>query len=541
MFRRQGLGYVRIDQITTNMLTEHFITAIGTPEKAPGTNIPKDAAIFIHEFNPLVAQRTLLKKSAAQRNCLAASQDHVFTAQAEKAVVHVYSREKGSQEAIVPFTERITCIALACNNSILVLGTIEGRIFLWETYSGRQITTAQSHLQPVTALTVDPTSNFLLSASADSTVHVWWLPSLLSFSNAGAQALTPVSTFTAHRTEVTALATGHSSSFCNIAVSASTDKTCLIWDYHTTNTLRTYLLHAEPLCLALDPADRAVYLGYDDGSVQQLDLNDPADSGLPSTAVENGSSGIAPVQPSAKSRWVAPDATNGPALSVSVSYDGGTLLSGHQTGAILAWDIGRGSLQNNVLQNPLPGPVTNLQFLPVSGFEHADARTLKCSNIVKPKFGAFDNADGRVPGNYSLNVELASNLHQQPSTFEQALTAHTFPMSLLDEGLDELASWNSTAVPHTNGDANGGTDDFMAFDGDAETTNGPSLEEQNVALKAQIEALRRLQTASFDKIDKINTERKALLLREQKRLQRQGVNGTHGGEDEVMDDSSADE
>ncbi|KAK5113142.1 hypothetical protein LTR85_010960 [Meristemomyces frigidus] len=511
------------------MLTEQFVASIGVPEKPPATNIAKDAAIFIHEFQPLAAQRTVLKKSATPPNCLAVSDNHVFAAQQGKGVVNVYGRQKGNLEAVVPFTEHITCLALACDDTVLVLGTAEGRIFLWETCTGRQITTAQAHLNAVTALAVDPTSNFLLSASADSNVHVWAIPSLLSFANVGTEGFAQLSTFTSHREGVTALAVGHSSSSCNIAVTTSTDNRCLVWDYHTNTVLRTFLLPSVPRCVTLDAADRAVYVGYEDGSVQQLDLLSPgkADSAQLQSVIDSAD-GTVPRQPSTAPRWRAPNSSTDAALSIGLSFDSCTLLSGHQSGAVLAWDVASGRVQTNVLQIPLPGPVSNLLFLPVIGLPEKSKRRLNVLAVVKPKFGAFDSANGFVPGNYALNVELASNLHSTESAFQQALTAPSFGQKLIDEGLSELASWGKNADTTANGDATGDSEDFMALDGESDKPRQPNLEEQNAALKAQLESLRRLQTASFDKIDKINAERKALLQREQKRLTRRGAGKSNG-------------
>jgi len=113
------------------MLTEHFVAAISASTK-PNTGVTKDAGIFVHEFQPLVAQRQALKKSAAAPNGIAVSASHIFAAQSEKAIVHVYSREKGNQEALVPFPERIHSIALAAQDSVLLLGTESGRILAWE-------------------------------------------------------------------------------------------------------------------------------------------------------------------------------------------------------------------------------------------------------------------------------------------------------------------------------------------------------------------------------------------------------------------------
>lgn len=114
------------------MLTEHFVASIATPAKAPNTSVTKDAGVFIHELQPLAGQRSFFKKSATNSQCLAVSETHIFAAQAEKAVISVYNREKGNQEATIPFNERITCIVLAAEESILILGTESGRILVWE-------------------------------------------------------------------------------------------------------------------------------------------------------------------------------------------------------------------------------------------------------------------------------------------------------------------------------------------------------------------------------------------------------------------------
>jgi len=113
------------------MLTESFVASISRISKT-NTQVPKDAGIFVQELQPLQAQRHVFKKSQTAPNCLAVSETHVFAAQAGKAVVHVYNREKGNHEATVPFQERIGCLALACRGTVLVMGTEGGSIILWE-------------------------------------------------------------------------------------------------------------------------------------------------------------------------------------------------------------------------------------------------------------------------------------------------------------------------------------------------------------------------------------------------------------------------
>lgn len=524
------------------MLSEQFIASIGEPEKAPSTNIIKDAAIFLHEFQPLRTQRSVFKKSATPPNCLALSESHIFAAQADKAVVNVYSRVHGNLEATVPFTERVTCLALACQDTVLVMGTNEGRLFLWETSSGRQVSTPQAHLQTVTRVVLDPTGEFILSASEDSTIHIWPLIALLSFSTSGLGPHLPIRTFTSHRTGITALELGHSSSFSNFAVSTSKDRTCLIWDYHNNSVLRTYLLPDVPTCVAVDAADRAIYVGYEDGSVQKLDLyTSTLGKG---TSVAASADRAAPMQPPPSARWQGQDKSVGAVRSITLSFDSCTFLTGHDSGNVLMWDIAWNGLASNVLQAPLPGPVNNLKFLPVFGYQDRPSEcTVRKLSIVKPKFGAFDSASGQVPGTYVQNVQLVGDgTGRQHSSFSQALSSHAFQISILDEGLQELQR-NRKGDQASGAQDEAAAEDFVAFE-DSTRPRHLSLEDQNAALKSELEALRRLQAASLDKIDRINSEKKALLDREQKRLHRGSripINGAGDAGFGVEDSMSNDE
>ena len=117
------------------MLTESYIAAVLSSEKSAAQNAHKDAGIFFHDYQPIPSLKSIFKKSSTKQNCLAVNSTHAFAAQADKAVVHVYSREKGNQEAIVPFPERISSLALIADKTaadILVLGTEGGRLILWE-------------------------------------------------------------------------------------------------------------------------------------------------------------------------------------------------------------------------------------------------------------------------------------------------------------------------------------------------------------------------------------------------------------------------
>ena len=118
------------------MLSESFVASLLTSNAIQATSSAlKDAGVCIHEFRPNSSLRATLKKSSTESNCLAVSASHIFAVQTGKAVVHVYNRERGNQEATLPFPERIRSIAIAGGDDgggIVVLGTEGGKLILWE-------------------------------------------------------------------------------------------------------------------------------------------------------------------------------------------------------------------------------------------------------------------------------------------------------------------------------------------------------------------------------------------------------------------------
>lgn len=133
------------------MLSEEVISTISGPQIAANTAVPKDAGIYSHTLTPSWAVKATFKKSSAPVNCLAVSDSHVFAAQDQKAHVHVYSRERGNQETLVSFQERIR--SLATSGNVLILGTAEGRLILWEVSFGLvafSIVCCSNHAQEIT-------------------------------------------------------------------------------------------------------------------------------------------------------------------------------------------------------------------------------------------------------------------------------------------------------------------------------------------------------------------------------------------------------
>ncbi|KAI4129052.1 MAG: hypothetical protein LQ347_003925, partial [Umbilicaria vellea] len=449
-FRDETSQYEIISDDLT-MLTESFIASVLSGDKPANSAATKDVGIHLYDFQPIAALQTSFKKSSTPANCLAVSASHIFAAQAEKAVVHVYNREKGNQEAIVPFPERIHSAAFAGDPNgagVLLLGTDGGR----------------------------------------PSPHA------------------PLRSLPNHRAAITALAVGHSASNTNIAVSGSKDNTCIVWDYHTGTALHTFLLPSTPLCLALDPADRAVYAGYDDGSIQLVDfyknasithaLHDPA---LQST----------PTQPPPSDRWALPTAATSSALCLDVSYDGTTILSGHQNGKVQTWDVAKG--RYNIQLADFSVPVTNLHMLPPSGFPNTPQPSLKIHHVVKPRYessldgGGNTTTTGRVPANYTFTAQFKSNLPSTPASifdFHSALAHPSFPTHMLEEGITELATWHS---PKSHPQASASDPSALPVDDDDDEVG--ALQKANALLTTELLAAQQAQKRTMVQVLALNHER----------------------------------
>lgn len=334
---------------------------------------------------------------------------------------------------------------------------------------------------------------------------VWSLPSLLSFDYASSYPDTPSQfsphkTLSSHRAAITALIFGHSHGKTNIAVSASKDNTLVIWDPLRGESLHTFLLSSPALCLALDPADRACYAGYVDGSVHLIDFY--KSSGL-TQMLQDPASQATPTQPAYEDRWRLSSGDEGQEmLCLDTSYDGTALLSGHKDGKIHTWEVGSGRCGNMLADHG--HAVTNLLILPPTGFPNPKARQLRLKQVVKPKYessfaGNGEGGGGGVPLDYIFTAQFTSNLplsakHKRAEKeFQDALCHPSFPLELLEEGIAAFAR-DSSPQPQSRRDLNqmDGNTDESNTEVQSSKLDTKKLLAENDILKAQLaEAMAR--------------------------------------------------
>ncbi|KAL8952213.1 MAG: hypothetical protein Q9222_001868 [Ikaeria aurantiellina] len=256
---------------------------------------------------------------------------------------------------------------------------------------------------------------------------------------------------TNHRAAINAVAFGHTTSKANFAISASKDQTCIVWDFIAGTILHTYLLSTNPLCLALDAADRAAYVGFEDGSVQMLDFYKGEKS--PTHPFHDANQQSTPTQSPPSDRWHLTDKSlQCPALCLQVSYDSTALLSGHENGKIHSWTIAKGTYHTQNTELVLP--VTNLCMLPPTGFPKPPAPNTKLHHVVKPRyespFNVTSKGDSTIPLDYIFTAQFASALPplraNDSADLDLALTHPSFPTAILEEGISELATSSDSGV-----------------------------------------------------------------------------------------------
>ncbi|KAI0913499.1 WD40-repeat-containing domain protein [Ustulina deusta] len=390
------------------MLTESYFVSVSGPPLANNTAIPKDAGIYEHTLHPTHATSAILKKSSVPGGGLALSDTHVFAAQQDKSTVHVYVRPKGNQEAVANFPERIRSIALS--GHVLFLGTQEGRVIVWELCTGRQVTTPPCHVQAVTCMAVTP--YHLLTGSDDSNVHVWSLPRLLELDPTIEHE--PQETLSNHRAAITSIVVSQSvNRDTNVCISASKDKSCVIWNYQLGTPLRTLLFPSAPISLALDPCARAFYASTEDRSLYAVELFGEKALFGPQSSEE----GSAAVQVSAAFGAAPQEA--GPATCLGLNYDGTILLSGHPQGQVRRWDLS--SRTDSTELASLNAAISNIAFVsPLSS-----PKPTRPTTIVKPFLGNRS---------YNFTSQLGSDMVDE-TRFSKMLTSSGLPQDMLEQAI----------------------------------------------------------------------------------------------------------
>lgn len=255
----------------------------------------------------------------------------------------------------------------------------------------------------------------LLTGSDDSNIHVWNLAQLLEL-DVG-QEHEPVASLSNHRGAITSLAVSPGDNAdTSLCVSASKDKTCVIWNYRSGQVLRTLLFPTAPLCLALDPATRGIFVSTEDGSIYSVSF-----FGATPLLGPNSEDSSTVVQ--VTSKFCAVPTESGPASCLALTHDGTVLLSGHPKGQVHVWSITDQQANSGPKElTNLNAAVTNIAFVsPLA----PSATMTKMWTVVKP---------AQMRRRYDFCTQYEADLTSE-TRFAAAVKAQGFPQEALDAAI----------------------------------------------------------------------------------------------------------
>lgn len=284
-------------------------------------------------------------------------------------------------------------------------------------------------MQGVSCLAVTP--YHILSGSDDANVNVWSLARLLELDSQA--ELEPEQVLSNHRGAISSLAVSPSTNpETNFCVSASKDKTCIIWNYQTGQVLRTLLFPTAPLCVALDPASRALTAVCESGDLFCVELfgDEPI---LGSQAKEQSSIVMQVNSPLGNANDEA-----GAANCIAMNYDGTYVLTGHAKGKIMRWTLREAEYPTEVAS--LNASVTNLAFIPRTTGKLAPVQ----KPVIKP------HASQRK---YNLTTQIEANRSSE-SRFSRLSSGEGFSSDVLKEAIASFMEKEKK-----NGDVAGTYDD----------------------------------------------------------------------------------
>jgi WD40 repeat protein len=234
-------------------------------------------------------------------------------------------------------------------NNILAGGDHQGKVHLWDAYSGQALATLQGHTKTVFAICFSPDGCILASGSNDCTVRLWEVDT--------GQCL---ATLQEHTLGVNSVAYSPNGS---ILASGSSDGTVRLWDIASGLCIQVLQDHSgEVLSICFSPEDGMLASGGQDRTVRLWNV----DNGQCLHVLEGHTGYI---------------------NALSFRGNGRTLVGGSSDGTIRLWDINSGHCVRTLQGHSNTG-VKSVQFSP-------DGSRLASIGGMESQIRLWDAANGR--------------------------------------------------------------------------------------------------------------------------------------------------
>lgn len=295
---------------------------------------------------------TAYKGGNAISNGLAlVGRDYMVAVQAASSALHFWTWHRGSLLQRCFAAEELTCVAASEHGGLCAAGAASGRIYVWQTGSGRLLTSWAAHYKPVSALVFVDGGRMLVSGGNDALVHAWLVADVADANGSPSLGLPSAAlSWSNHTQAVASLWAGVAAPASAFLASASLDHTCRMYSLATGNELVSFRLPAPLRCCQGDPQEVAMYLGCSEGYIYEVSLL--GGDGRHDT----GGSFSTAAATSAHHRLEGHTAA---VTCLAFTADGTQLVSGSEDGTVRVWDTAtRQPLR--VLPSPSKGAVTAL-------------------------------------------------------------------------------------------------------------------------------------------------------------------------------------
>ncbi|KAI5969846.1 SWD3 [Candida margitis] len=148
-------------------------------------------------------------------------------------------------------TYHITTMQFNSKGNLLISGSADETITIWDVISGKILTTLAAHSDPISSVTLTPDNSIIISASYDGLIRLFDLETY--------QCLKTLTTSTSHGTATSSLSTADLQNFpvANVErspngkyiLSTSLDGSIRLWDYMQNKVVKTFIGPKQsPIC-----------------------------------------------------------------------------------------------------------------------------------------------------------------------------------------------------------------------------------------------------------------------------------------------------
>ncbi len=256
--------------------------------------------------------------------------DMLLTAQKNSASIHVHQWNKPQTHVLCRIQEVLTSLSCDYTGTFLIGGTKKGWLYCWEIGTGKLLNFWQGHFKTVRRICFTKTkSPILITASEDGMAKAWDMADILtssftsSSSGSGSAAVLPYKTWSNHSQAITDITVANMGITTRI-MSCSLDRSLIVQDLHITKEI-CHMYFPEPLeSIVCTSSGELVFLGASNGDIFVLNLS--------STTIMEAHMNL-----DDEKRVLL--GHNRAVISMTLSNDMRTLMSGSEDGTIRIWDV----------------------------------------------------------------------------------------------------------------------------------------------------------------------------------------------------------